>query len=99
MRRLLLVALVLTSIGACKRKKNLDGRMDELEVIRNDMCACRDAACRAYQRKVVGAWQMRNDSTDSAKAKPAQKKRYQRLYHEFEACDEAALDTGSGSAE
>lgn len=90
-RGMTVIAVVLVTLlgaGACKRKKNLDGRLDDLEQLARDTCACKmEPECLKYQERAYIAWSMRNDSTDAVRATPAQRDRAGRLYLEVNACN------------
>jgi hypothetical protein len=95
-RELWVIAVVLVTLlgNGCKRKKNLDGRLDDLEQLVGETCACKmEPGCLKYQERAYIAWSMRNDSTDAVRATPNQRDRAGRLYMEMNAC----LGRGPGS--
>lgn len=81
----LVVALIACATG-CKRKLDLDGRLNELVEIRDAMCACTTVECAQYQGTAFTAWNFRNDSTDAAKMTISQRERFSTLHHDLEEC-------------
>jgi hypothetical protein len=79
------VTLIACATG-CKRKLDLDGRLDELVQIRNDACSCENAECAQYQQTAFTAWNFRNDSTDAAKMTISQRERFSTLHHDLQEC-------------
>lgn len=108
MRNFIIITLFLgvglVGAGAGCGKGGLDGKLDELSKIKDEVCACKDKACADAAHEKYTAWKKGNSKDD--KPSDEQMKKFETLRTELNDCRRKLSDTtppppamdGSGAA-
>lgn len=87
----LVFAAALPGIGC--GKGGLDGKLDELAKIKDEVCACKDKACADAAHDKYIAWKKGNSKDD--KPSEAQMKKFETLRTELNDCRHKLSDTAA----
>jgi hypothetical protein len=103
MRNFIIISTFLGLLGAGCGKGGLDGKLDELSKIKDEVCACKDKACADAAHDKYVAWKKGNSKDD--KPSDEQMKKFEALRTELNDCRRKLSDTtpppamdGSGAA-
>jgi hypothetical protein len=103
MRNFIIITAFLLGAGAGCGKGGLDGKLDELSKIKDEVCACKDKACADAAHEKYTAWKKGNSKDD--KPSDDQMKKFETLRTELNDCRRKLSDTtpppamdGSGAA-
>ena len=91
MRNFIIITTFLGLLGAGCGKGGLDGKLDELAKIKDEVCACKDKACADAAHDKYVAWKKGNSKDD--KPSDEQMKKFESLRTELNECRHKLSDT------
>ncbi|MFT3692319.1 MAG: lipoprotein [Kofleriaceae bacterium] len=95
MQKLMVIAIAL-GLAACGKKGGLDGKLDELQKIKDEVCACKDKACADAAHDKYTAWKKNNSKED--KPSDDQMKKFSELRDQLNECRHKLSDTAAPTA-
>jgi hypothetical protein len=93
MRNFIIIASLVFAASTGCGKGGLDGKLDELAKIKDEVCACKDKACADAAHDKYVAWKKGNSKDD--KPSEEQMKKFESLRSELNECRHKLSDTAA----